>query len=838
MPEESFDFSRIAQKHEQELTVRRRRPKWVTVAIVGGALVAVAAMGYVAHLGFRDGRHPPTAKSKTKSKRPRTAKKPEASVATEAPVEPSAKTPEVASADDVTVDDIVHVESAAHRLSRLVDALRERGELVEVLDKEFQTPYAPLFGGEARVLLVGGGQLHAFQYETEDEAEGKATEISPDAATLFGKPRAWNTPAWFFRQGTLLVLYTGNNGGLRKALTEQLGEPFAAKAEAEGRKLAGLAKEANSSQPGEQPPATAASSTTAPAKAVDSPVAGTSASGAEEELLALYRDKKLLVKKEYPTLRKIFADDFQERFQAEIRTAFGDDFDAMNEWLDAHGEIKEELYTAIRPETDDVAAALALFKRLKDEFPDKIGSYGELAIAVAVTWDKEEGAIYDYRGHAARAKSPLPDGPLDAVGNFRFMLEAEANMQGRAQLLPWEFLTHVVNHRTPADERKWALTNYLSRRAMFGKCYSDVPYDHLMLKTQSQQGKLNGSPYTLANILGYGGVCAHQADFSSRVGKSLGVPAEYVSGQSAFGDLHAWVVWVEIKSVGKNGIGFSVESHGRYRGDNYYVGNLRDPQTGLPTTDRELELRLHMVGVNPLAKRQADLAMRAFPALRQEARLDTGAQLRYLCQVTGLCPWNEAAWLALGELAREELPKQYAKLMASALERLFTTFAAFPDFTWKAFDDLIAFQKKPKQRNALYERLVGLYEQAGRPDLACEARLKLSDYLVEDEKYKDAIEGLATSIKRFPDEGRYVPRLLDKLETVCGNVERADEQLLSFYQEFLPLVPPKRGDDPSTYCMAMYERAISRFKAAGQAAAAQTWELRLAQIKSGHAPAN
>ncbi|MFV2038658.1 MAG: Clp protease N-terminal domain-containing protein, partial [Acidimicrobiales bacterium] len=42
--------------------------------------------------------------------------------------------------------------------------------------------------------------------------------------------------------------------------------------------------------------------------------------------------------------------------------------------------------------------------------------------------------------------------------------ETERVMQGRIRFVPWEFLVHVVNHRTPAGERDWALANYLPKR--------------------------------------------------------------------------------------------------------------------------------------------------------------------------------------------------------------------------------------------------------------------------------------------------------------------------------------------------------------------------------------
>ena len=54
--------------------------------------------------------------------------------------------------------------------------------------------------------------------------------------------------------------------------------------------------------------------------------------------------------------------------------------------------------------------------------------------------------------------------------------------------------------------------------------------------------------------------------------------------------MHAWVEWVVLKSVGPQKIVFSLESHGRYRGDKYYVGQLNHPQTAAASTDRQMEL--------------------------------------------------------------------------------------------------------------------------------------------------------------------------------------------------------------------------------------------------------
>lgn len=524
----------------------------------------------------------------------------------------------------------------------------------------------------------------------------------------------------------------------------------------------------------------------------------------------LYENKKLLIKKEYPTLRKAIADHFEKQHAAQIRQGLGDDHDAMMAWFNEHADIKEELFLAIDPAADRIPQVMALFRELKNRFPEKIVSYANLAIATTVVWDQERGAIYNYAHHAHRTKASLPDGMLGAIDNFQYLVDAEPLMQGRLLYVPWEFLVYVVDHRTPLDERKWALASYVNKRVMFGKCYSDVPYDYDMLRAGNP--RLAGKSYTLANLKAFGGVCAMQADFASRVGKSIGVPAAYVGGEASTNDRHAWVMWVELKQATATGLVFTLESHGRYQDDKYYLGTLHDPQTGQPITDRDMELRLQTVGLDVVAKRQTDLVMRAFPWLKEDAQLDTTKQLVLLGQIINLSPGNEDAWSATATLFKENAGnKQHQKQYQAILDKLFVTFARVPDFTWKLFDDFAAYQEDDKSRLKLYERLCGLYEAAGRPDLACKARLKLTDMLVAEQRPLDAALGLAYTVKRFPDEGRYVPRLLDKLEELCEGIKDGGPHLVKFYTEFLPLVPKRRGDAPIPYAIRVFERAAEVF---------------------------
>ena len=535
----------------------------------------------------------------------------------------------------------------------------------------------------------------------------------------------------------------------------------------------------------------------------------------------------------YAGVRAAFAKHFADTHKAEIVAGFGDDHAELTAWLDAHSDIKEMLYTAIDPDVDEVMPALVLFHDLWKRNPAKLEAFPNVAVAVAVVWDNPR-AVYDFRGHQIRTKSVLPDevmeiGPAD---NYDYLTGTSGPLEKAVPLLPWEFLVHVVNDRTPIAERDWARTNYLKRRAGIGKSYTDVEYDMEMLRTQSEVCKLNGEPYTLPSIREHGGVCAMQADFAARVAKSLVVPAEYVRGEGNSGGLHAWVMWVELKSVRRDQISFELMSEGRYLIDQYYVGTLLDPKSGKDTTDRAMERHLATVGSAPEAARHAALLMRAFPIVVRETEMSLGDQVRYCGRVVGLFPYSERAWLTVAGIARSE--KVMSPSTAGQLaEKAFKTFGNFPDFSWKVVNDLLTPQTDKAYRTRIYEKLVTKYEQLGRPDLACEARLVLADYLVAQKDFKRAATGLAQTVRKFPSEGRYIPRMMTKLREVCDQFRGGSDFLGKFYLELLPRIPSKRGDSVSEYAVSMYEQAVAFFQQTGKTAEAARVQAALELVRTG-----
>jgi hypothetical protein len=536
---------------------------------------------------------------------------------------------------------------------------------------------------------------------------------------------------------------------------------------------------------------------------------------AEQAIVELHKSGKLFDKTQYKTVRAAFTRLFEQKHDAQIAQAYGEDRTSLASWLDSHAEIKESFYTAVDERYDKLPAALGLFRAIWKKSPAQLEKYPNLAIATAVTWD-DERAVYDYRGHQVRTKSTLPDGTVDGLANFDYMVANEKITEGRLRWLPWEYLVFVVDHRTPLDEREWARKYYQKARGVVKSWHQDVPYDRDMLRGEQDrnsglQPHLAGKPYTLSNIRKEGGVCAQQADFAARVAKSVGVPAVYCWGQSSYRGLHAWWMFVQIQSANKEQIRFSLVSDGRIQGflkDQFFTGNVIDPQTGREMLDRDMEHRLWVVGRDPIGKRQANLVLRAYPWLSQRLDFDVKARVAYLDRSLKLLPSCESAWLEFARLCKEgELDSTQKGIVRARLDSLTLTFGNHPDFIARLVDDLLTVQPNPNEKIRQYEVVYSLFEKKQRPDLACAARLKITELLCEQGRWPAAGKGLISTIRKFPNEGRYVPQMTQKLQEVVPHYKEGPAALAQLYVELVPTMIVYYGKEGSDYCDKLFEQA-------------------------------
>jgi hypothetical protein len=515
---------------------------------------------------------------------------------------------------------------------------------------------------------------------------------------------------------------------------------------------------------------------------------------AEKAILDLYDSGKLFPRANYKAVRAAFADLFEARHDATIRQAFGDDYEALNKWLTAHVELKQTFYTAIDEKHDDVRRALEVFRQIWKLYPDKLDKWGSLAIAISVVWDVPGRGVYDFRQHQVRAKSKLPSGQLDALENFKYLVDAEKKLVHQTHLYPWEFLTFVVDHRTPSSEREWSFGYYQKAKGTVRSWHQDVPYDMNMLKGEITKGSaepnLMGKDYTLANIRQFGGVCAHQADFAARTAKSLGVPAVYCWGASAYRGLHAWWMYVHVTAVTKDEIKFSLVSDGRYEGfarDQFYTGTVTDPQTGRDLLDRDLERRLWLTGSDRVGKRMTALLARAYPLVLAQRDLTIQGKVTYLDKMLKVNKYDDFAWQSLSEMASKgELKADQKKLVLGYVQSMNETFAKSPDFIARIFEPMLEVIPGTPEKIKLFEQAVNQYEKAQRPDLACDARLKMTERLVADKKMEAAGKGVVSTIRKFPTEGRFVPKLAAKLEDLAPQYKGGVQQTGELYLELLP----------------------------------------------------
>jgi hypothetical protein len=532
-------------------------------------------------------------------------------------------------------------------------------------------------------------------------------------------------------------------------------------------------------------------------------------------VIELYKSNKLFDKGQYKAVRAAFARLFEQRHDGLIRRAYGTDYEALTAWLNARPEIKQNFYTALDEQYDRLDNALALFRDIWKLSPAQAEKYADLAIATAVTWDDERG-VYDYGHHQRRTKSVMPGQTADGLANFRYLVQNEKALAAPVRRLPWEFLVFVVDHRTPLDERQWAQA-YYKTNAGRRSWHQDVPYDHDMLGAERGQGstglrpRLQGKDYTLPNIKKYGGVCAMQADFAARVAKSVGVPAVYCSGKSAHRGWHAWWMYVHLDRVGGRRIRFRLVSDGRFEGEDlFYTGQVTDPQTGRRMLDRDLERRLAVVAADPAGKRQAELIMRAYPWLCRRLRLGARERVAYLDSCLKVSPYNEAAWLECVRLVKaNELQADQKRTVLGHLPLLYDKFANYPDFLSRVLDGLLLVEPSPRERIRFYDRAVALFERTGRADLACAARLKVTELWCEQGEWQTAANGLIRTIRKFPKEGRYLPDLTKKLQEVARNYKGGSTRLADLYLELVPALIAHYPQEGSEYATTMYKQAMA-----------------------------
>ncbi len=139
--------------------------------------------------------------------------------------------------DDIVVDeDECHVIPVAQEVSltpsrgrtgealeQLLDDLSAGGSVVEVGDTISQ----PFFTVQGQVIIVDGSDVQVFEYGSSEAAEEEAGLVAPDGNSVGTTMILWVATPHFYKSGTLIVLYVGDDAAVTDSLEAVLGPQFA-----------------------------------------------------------------------------------------------------------------------------------------------------------------------------------------------------------------------------------------------------------------------------------------------------------------------------------------------------------------------------------------------------------------------------------------------------------------------------------------------------------------------------------------------------------------------------------------------------------------------------------
>jgi hypothetical protein len=110
----------------------------------------------------------------------------------------------------------------------MVEALRQRGASVNVMEMIEQ----PFFSVAAQVIEVDGASIQVFEFDSAAAAEAASADVNASGTAIGTSMVGWIATPHFYRQGSVIVLYVGDDARLIATLQSLLGPQFAGGAQA------------------------------------------------------------------------------------------------------------------------------------------------------------------------------------------------------------------------------------------------------------------------------------------------------------------------------------------------------------------------------------------------------------------------------------------------------------------------------------------------------------------------------------------------------------------------------------------------------------------------------
>ena len=105
----------------------------------------------------------------------------------------------------------------------LISVLEASGATVEIGEPISQV----FFSAEGNILKVNDADVQVFEYESAEEMESEASQVSSDGGSIGTSMVTWMDGPHFYKAGRIIVLYVGSDAFVLDLLENAVGPQFA-----------------------------------------------------------------------------------------------------------------------------------------------------------------------------------------------------------------------------------------------------------------------------------------------------------------------------------------------------------------------------------------------------------------------------------------------------------------------------------------------------------------------------------------------------------------------------------------------------------------------------------
>ncbi len=467
-------------------------------------------------------------------------------------------------------------------------------------------------------------------------------------------------------------------------------------------------------------------------------------------------------------------------------------------------EQKLSIFINLISQNDDFVEAIDIIEKIIKYDAKECDQFSNLIFALSVVWDQKRP--FTHSQVSTVSKLPVSKDIINRYEYFKLIFKKRRSKFYYKHLTATD-LVYVVDTPMPVSELNWVYKNISGSLSKWGQKYSSIKYDYARLNIGQYTWAAYKGRYTLANILKQGGICVDQAYYATMTARAYGIPAMYFSGDGRNAG-HAWF------SYKKNRNSWAMDI-GRYKSDNYTVGDGIHPQTNKRITDRDMEL-LYTRSNRQQSYKIAMLYVEIAKILSLE-RMRNKAE-SFCLRAIKLFPLKLEAWVFME--TRYTYDKRWEQLF-TLLQQKESAFRKFPDIvanTIRYQFRVLHLTGKHDEADLLLRR-AKLKVRGGRDDLQRSIHLEHVNSLIFDKKYLKARKYMEKVLRSQKNEMMKLLNFLQKYLYVTaksGQTSEAVEFIVPYINSLMSNVDSKSGKKSLRKCIVKAYQNNNDVKAAAQ----------------------